>query len=48
MSKWNANPQYTPLTEINNGNRYAKCDGIKISDINKLFENVRHLKGDWS
>lgn len=48
MAKWNTNAKYTPLTEINNGEKYKKCDAIRISDINKLFENVRHLKGDWS
>lgn len=44
MAKWNENPTYTALSEINGGNQYAKCDGIKISDINKLFENVKYLK----
>lgn len=44
MSKWNENATYTALSEINGGNQYAKCDGIKISDINKLFENVKYLK----
>ncbi len=48
MANWNTNPQYVPLNEINNGNQYAICDGIKISDINKLFENVKYLKGDKS
>ena len=42
MAKWEA--KYTPLTDINNGNKYEKCDGIRVSDINKLFENVKYLK----
>lgn len=46
MAKWNENPTYTALSEINGGNQYAKCDGMKISDINKLFENVKYLKGE--
>lgn len=46
MAKWNENPTYTALSEINGGNQYAKCDGIKTSDINKLFENVKYLKGE--
>lgn len=46
MSKWNTHPEYTPLSAINNGNEYQECDFMYIEDINKLFENVKYLKGD--
>lgn len=44
MAKWNTNPEYTPLSAINNGNEYQECDFMYIKDINKLFENVKFLK----
>lgn len=46
MSKWNTNPQYVPLSEINQGKKYNQCDFILAEDINKLFENVKFLKGE--
>lgn len=46
MAKWNTNPTYTLLSNINNGSKYAVGDGIYVADINKLFENVKYLKGE--
>lgn len=46
MATWSKNPTYTALTNINNGKKYENCDGIYVADINKLFENVKYLKGD--
>ena len=48
MANWNTNPTYTPLTEINSGQKYVNGDGIMVDDINKLFENVKHLKERFS
>jgi hypothetical protein len=46
MATWSKNPTYTPLSAINNGSKYQDGDFIWISDLNKLFENVKYLKGD--
>lgn len=46
MATWSKNPTYTALTDINNGKKYEECDFMKVEDINKLFENVKYLKGD--
>lgn len=46
MAKWSSDPVYTPLTEINSGQKYKDCDFIFIDDINRLFENVKFLKGE--
>ena len=46
MAKWSENPAYTPLSDINGGNRYTDGDGIFIEDINKLFENLKNVRGE--
>jgi hypothetical protein len=44
MATWSKNPTYTALTNINNGKKYEEGDFMYITDINKLFENVKYLK----
>ena len=46
MAKWSKYPEYTPLSNINGGEKYADGDGMFVDDINKLFENLKYLKGE--
>lgn len=46
MAKWSENPAYTPLSDINSGEKYTDGDGIFIEDINKLFENLKNVRGE--
>ena len=46
MAKWSENPVYTPLSDINSGKKYTDGDGIFIEDINKLFENLKNIRGE--
>ena len=37
---------WTEINSINNGKKFNKGDGIRLSDINAIFNNIFYLKGD--
>ena len=43
--KWD-NSNWTYIHEINKGQTYNKGDGIRLPDINAIFNNLFFLKGN--
>lgn len=43
--KWDGST-WTYIYEINNGQKYVKGDGIRVRDINAIFNNIFYLKGN--
>jgi hypothetical protein len=43
--KWD-NSNWTYIGKINNGQTYKKGDGIRVRDINAIFNNIFSLKGN--
>lgn len=36
---------WTYIKDINSGSKYNKGDGIKLTDINAIFNNIFYMKG---
>ena len=43
--KWKKDT-WTYIHEINGGKRFEKGDGIRLQDINAIFNNIFFLKGN--
>lgn len=45
MAKWTDNV-WTPIEQINDNNKYNENDGITLSDINTIMNNIFYKKGN--
>lgn len=43
MVKWPDTLVYTPIENINKGNKYQEADGLTAADMNAIVENIDYL-----
>ena len=44
MPQWPEQPQWTPTSSINSGKEYQAADGVTVTDMNIIVENMLYLK----
>ena len=44
MAAWPQSPPWNKVSTINQGKKYTAADGVTASDMNKIIQNMIHLK----
>ena len=44
MTQWPQNPTWQDASNINKGNQYSDADGVTVTDMNNIINNLLYLK----
>ena len=44
MATWPQTPTWNPTSTINEGKQFLPADGVTVSDMNRIIENMIYLK----